>query len=351
MTRLSRRRVLHLGAGAGALMLPRLAMPALAEGKPDELLIAAGGGDFLVALQKAYYDDFTKMSGIKVSPQPYKGLAELKVMVESQAWGQADLMLMSAGEAASAQAQGLSEPIDYGKVDRAGLMPGTTGDNWFLINVAGSVISWNTKGVPGDAEPKSWLDVFQPNRKGPRGFWKNASLTLDIAALGSGVPLDKLYPLDIGAAHNALGAIRDDIVWWSSGSQSQQLLAGNEVDTAMMWINRVDALRVDGKPVNYRFDQAICDGDTLVIPKGHPKKQAAMEFAAYIASPEPQARLVELMPLGPSNLKAATLASPQALSRTASDPKNMAVSRFQDFDWWAANNDKANSEFNKWLLG
>ncbi|WP_107676317.1 extracellular solute-binding protein [Agrobacterium sp. LAD9] len=347
----TRRAFLQTSALGTTVMATGLSSPVLAQSKPKELLISAGGGDLLSSFQTAYYDDFTKETGIKISPQPWKGLAELKVIVESKSWGQADVMLMTSGEAASAQALGLSEPLDYGSIDRASLLSGAYSDNWFLINLAATLPAWNTDAVKSADVPKGWTDIFGSERKGPRGLFKNASLTLDIAALGAGIPLDKLYPLDIDAALEAMSAIRNDIVWWNTGAQSQQLLANGEVDTSMMWVNRVELLRASGKPVDYNFNQAILDGDTLVIPKGHPNKKAAMEFAAYMARPEPQARLVELIPLGPTNTEAVKIASPAAMAKTASDPKNFPLTRIQDFQWWAENSQRASDAFTKWLLG
>ncbi|TPI57353.1 extracellular solute-binding protein [Mesorhizobium sp. B3-1-3] len=349
---LSRRKLLKISAAAGAaLATTKLATPAIAQSDAEELLVSSGGGDFLAALQKAYYDDFTKQTGIKIVPQPWKGLAELKVMVESSAFGQFDMMLTSSGEAASAQGQGLSEALDYGVIDRSSLIPGASGDNWFLCDVAANVLSWNTSVFHEGSQPKTWAEFFSPSNSSPRGLWKNANQTLELAALGAGIPLDKLYPLDIDAALKTLDKVRDRIVWWEGGSQSQQILAGGEVDMASMWVNRVKAIKDQGKPVDYSFNQGVCDGDTIVIPKNHPKKKTAMKLAAYLASPEPQARLVELIPLGPSNTKAIPLCDPKALSTTVADPKNLKAARLQDFDWWAKNSEKANNEFTKWLLG
>jgi putative spermidine/putrescine transport system substrate-binding protein len=350
---LSRRKFLQAtGAGAGVAVLGgSFPMPAIAQSKPTELLVASGGGDLLAGMQKAFYDEYTKQTGIKIIPQPWKGLAELKVMVEAQAWGQWDMSFMSTAEGAGAEALGLSEPIDYGIVDASGLLPEVVSKNYFLTDVSASVIGWNTDSVPDDKAPKNWVEFFDPKTATPRGLWKSPVLTLDIAALGAGVPLDRLYPLDLEAAFKVLGQVRDKIVWYEGGSQSQQLLTSGEMETAMMWLNRVEGSRAGGKPVKYRFDQGLLDGDTVVIPKGHPKKAALMEFAAFLASPEPQARLLDCVPIGPSNTKAIPLCDPEKLSRSAVDPKNFALTRFQDFKWWTENNERVNAEFTKWLLG
>ncbi|TPN81130.1 extracellular solute-binding protein [Mesorhizobium sp. CU2] len=348
---LTRRKVLQFSAGAVALSLPGLSMPALAQSKPTELLVTVGGGDWGVFIRKAFFDDYTKQTGIKINPQPFKGLAELKAMVEAKAWGQFDLLLMAAGDAAMAEAQGLAEPIDYSVVDKSSFLPGTTFDCWFLNDLGPEVISWNTDAVPEGSEPKNWVDFFNPENKAPRALYKSGNQTLDIAALGGGTPLDKLYPFDIDKALKTLSAVREHIVWYEGGAQSAQMIVDGTVDMAMLWMNRADALVVDKKPVKFIPYNTIMDGDGIVIPKGHPKKAAAMEFAAFMASPEAQARLTNQVAMGPTNTKAFPLVEPDKLAKTASHPDNFPKNRLQDFKWLAENTEKITNEFNKWLIG
>jgi putative spermidine/putrescine transport system substrate-binding protein len=348
---LSRRQLLKAGASGTALMLSGLAVPAFAQSGDSELLVTAGGGDWGLILKKAWFDPFGEQSGIAINPQPYKGLAELKAMVEAQAWGQADVLMMSAGEAAIAQAEGLSEPLDWNVVNGADLLEGSSAENYFLVDVASSVMSWNTDAFPGGTGPKTWADFFDPANAAPRGLFKNSNQTFEIALLGAGVPIDKLYPLDVDLALKTLSAIRDKIRWYEGGAQSQQMIVSREVDMAMLWINRADTLVSDGKPIEYNNTGTVLDGDALVIPKGHPNKDKAMKFAAYMATPEPQARLTNLVALGPTNIKAPALCEPDKIAKTATAPEFAPTNRFQDFGWLAQNGARLQDEFNKWLLG
>lgn len=345
----SRRQVLKAGAGAAAF-IPLLGMPAIAQSKPSEILVTAAGGDWGEFLRKAYYDPFLAYSGMKVNHQPYMGLAELKAMVESRSWGQADILQMSAGEAAMAQEQGLSEPLDYNLIKTSDFLEGTVAPNYFLVNVAASVLAWNTDAFPKGSEPKSWMDFFNPKNTAPRGLFKNPNQTFEIAVMGAGVPMDKIYPIDIDLALKTLTAVRDTIRWYEGGAQSQQMIVGGEVDWAMLWGNRADGLATDKKPVDYLMVNNVLDGDALVIPKGHPKKQWAMEFAAYMATPEPQARLTDQVALGPTNQKALPLCDPVRLARTPLAPQYIGKNRFQDFNWLAKNGAAMNDAFNKWLV-
>ncbi|WP_292222498.1 extracellular solute-binding protein [Mesorhizobium sp.] len=349
--RLSRRQLLKTAvAGSAAFTIAGLAAPSIARSQPKELMVTCGGGDWLELLKKAWFNDYAKVD-IPINPQPYKGLAELKAMVEAKAWGQADIVLGSAGDAAMAQAMGLSEPIDYSIVDKSSLLPGTFDDNYIIVDVAASVLAWNTDAFPSGKEPKNWTEFFSPDLKSPRALFKGSNQTLEIATLSRGISIKDLYPFDITKALDVLQKVRDSISWYEGGAQSQQMISSREVDLAMLWINRADTLVQDKRPVNYTPTNTVLDGDAIIIPKGHPNKDAAMKFAAYMASPEPQARLTNLVALGPSNTKAVPLCDPARLARTAMDPKYASTNRFQDFKWLAANADKLNTEWNKWLLG
>ena len=68
-----------------------------------------------------------------------------------------------------------------------------------------------------------------------------------IALLADGVPMDKLYPLDVDRAFRKLEQIKPDIAtWWTSGGQSAQLISDGEVDMIQAWNGRITA--VQGSP-------------------------------------------------------------------------------------------------------
>ncbi|MGF6972768.1 hypothetical protein QFZ94_001195 [Paraburkholderia sp. JPY465] len=91
---------------------------------------------------------------------------------------------------------------------------------------------------------------------------------LEIALLADGVPPNKLYPLDLDRAFKKLDTIKSDIVWWSGGAQSQQLLASGEAPIGMFWNGRLHALAQTGVPVGISWNQNLTAADMLVIPKG-----------------------------------------------------------------------------------
>ena len=78
--------------------------------------------------------------------------------------------------------------------------------------------------------PKTWADLFDTTKfPGKRTFYKwSAPGVIEVALLADGVAPAKLYPLDLDRAFKKLDTIKGDIIWWSGGAQSQQLLASAE---------------------------------------------------------------------------------------------------------------------------
>jgi putative spermidine/putrescine transport system substrate-binding protein len=347
----TRREVLKVGAGLGlGLATGSLATPALAQAKPEKLIVSDGGGLARDAYKKAYYEPFEKKTGIRVEPQAYLGAAEFKAVVDNKAWGQGDVFLLAAAEAGIVEYQGLTEKLDYGMIDRADFFDSMATESWFLTLVAASCLAWNTESYPGDKAPKSWTDFFGTTGEvqGPRTLQKTATLTLDIAALGSGVPRDRLYPLNLKKSFEALDRIREDIVWWTSGSQSQEIMVSGAADMGFLWNGRAQQLKDQGKPFEFTFQDAVLDGDAFAIPKGHPNAKWAQELAAVMADGKNQAKVSEMLPYGPANRSGVAFVAPDRLAMMPTSAENLQLTKLQDFKWWAENGAGALAQFTEW---
>ncbi len=67
-----------------------------------------------------------------------------------------------------------------------------------------------------------------------------------MALIADGVPVDKLYPLDVDRAFKKLEQLKPHVlVWWSSGAQSAQVLKDGEVDMVAAWNGRIQALETE----------------------------------------------------------------------------------------------------------
>jgi hypothetical protein len=117
--------------------------------------------------------------------------------------------------------------------------------------------------------------------------WPSTGI-VEMALLADGVAPEDLYPLDIDRAFAKLATIRDHIVFWNSGAESQQLLASGEAPICFCWDTRVSVIMREegGENIGMSWNQAIATADMLVIPKGSPNKDLAMQFIANATTAE-----------------------------------------------------------------
>ena len=176
--------------------------------------------------------------------------------------------------------------------------------DWRVPDITyGVVLGYNTDATKG-AVPEGWADFFDTTKiPGKRGVWDYSEGGMfEFALMADGVAPADLYPLDLPRATAKLDTIKDDIVFWASGAESQELIGSGEVAMSMIWNGRAwSAKNIDKKPVEIQWNQQIVTADYLVVPKGSPNKDAAMKFIAYTACAANNGKPSEYIPYGPTN--------------------------------------------------
>ncbi len=273
----------------------------------DQIVFTSWGGTTQEAQKKLWAQPFSAATGINVAQDGPTDYGKFKAMVESGnvAWDVVDVEYDFAYKAAQ---DGLLEPIDFNTVKRTDIDP-----RFVTSHAVGSfyysfVLGYNKKTFKAGA-PKTWADLFDTKRfPGKRAFYKwSAPGVLEIALLADGVAPDKLYPLDIDRAFKKLDTIKSQIVWWTGGAQSQQLLASAEAPIGMFWNGRLHAMSQTGVDVGISWEQNLTAADMLVVPKGSKNKAAAMKFLAFATSPDAQAKFAAETAYAPVNKKSGAL--------------------------------------------
>lgn len=316
-------------------MLP-LATGALAQ---NTITFTSFGGSFQEAQRLAYLNAAEEALGITILEDTLTGIAEVRAQVLAGAvtWDIVDLGL---ADCATAQSEGILEPLDYDIISLEGFEDAAWSEAWAGTIYFSTVLAYNTD-VFGDNPPQSWADFWDvENFPGARSLRNNPVATLEIALLADGVPLDEIYPLDVDRAFAKMEEIKPHIdVWWTSGAQSAQLLADGEVDMISIWNGRLDAPRAEGLPVELTFNGGIAALDCLAIPKGSANKDVAMQALAVMLAPEQQARIPQYINYGPTTSLAFDLGviTEEQARLSPSSPENLAVQVITDADWWAEN--------------
>ena len=246
--------------------------------------------------------------------------------------------------------KGYLEPIDYKtvteKLDKAVELEHVVG-----AEVYDSVISYNSDKYTADSAPKSWTDFYDLQKfPGKRAVWQYPVTVLESALLADGVPMDKLYPLDLDRAFAKLDTIKDSIVWWTKGAQPAQMLSTGEADIALAWSGRIMNAKDEGSPLGLTYNEGMRIAAGWVVPKGAPNKENAMKFINFISSAEQQAAFSSQIPYGSTNPEAVKLLSTEQIARIGQTPEQVAHEFYIDNDYWADHLTEIVERFNAWLL-
>jgi putative spermidine/putrescine transport system substrate-binding protein len=313
-----------------------------------QVTVASYGGDYQKAQDTAYWKPFQEANpGFKIVQDSPSDNAKIKAMAESGnvTW---DLVLVDDSFGLEEHGKWL-EPIDYSQINKDDFLPGYADTYRIGADVEATVLAYRADKLP--TAPEGLADFFDTEKfPGKRAAWKYAGGgILEAALIADGVAPEDLYPIDVDRALKKLDTIRDDLVWWTEGAQSQQMLASGETPMALVWTGRaVDAAK-SGADVQVQWSQWLTQNGWWVIPKGTKNKAAAMKLLAYQTSPEAQAELTKYLPYGPPNEKA--LPNVDAKYKDQLPTSHLDGKITVDMKWWATNYDAVDKKFQAWLLG
>jgi putative spermidine/putrescine transport system substrate-binding protein len=321
-------------------------VPSVVSAQSSQIVFTSWGGTTQQAQKKNWTDPFTAASGIKVVMDGPTDYGKFKAMVESGnvVW---DVVDVEGDFAARAAKDGLLEPIDYTVVQKGSLDSRFSGTHHVGSFYYSFVLGFN-KDTYKTAQPASWNDLFDMKAyPGKRTLYKwSAPGVLELALLADGVPADKLYPLDVERAFKKLDTIKSQIVWWTGGAQSQQLLASGEAPIGMFWNGRVSAVESTGSNVGISWNQNLTAADVLVVPKGSKNKAAAMKFLASATSAKAQADFATETAYAPVNTDAKALMTPAAVKNLPDQFTKTQINL--NLAYWAENRDAIGKRWYAW---
>ncbi|MDR5758374.1 ABC transporter substrate-binding protein [Caballeronia sp. LZ035] len=345
----ARRRILH---GAGALAVAG-AMPLVARAQSKQIVVSDPGGPYTTAYREAFYDPFEKATGIKVvsvarESQPVAQFAAM-VQTKNYVWDVTTLTLSA--DIPYLESKGLLEPIGLKASDYPDIMPEAITPNWLGVDVYSTVLAYRTDKFK-DNGPKSWADFWDVKKYPGRRCLRRSPLdTLEQALLADGVPLDKLYPLDVDRAFKSLDKIKPHInIWWTSGAQAMQAIQSGDVDMISAWNGRAQAAKDGGAPVQIVWNQGLYSIEGWGIPKGTPRADAAKQFVKFCADAKRQALLTRTLAYGPTNKKSFESITKERATLLPTAPDNIKDMKLPSPQWWEENRQKVTERFNSWII-
>jgi putative spermidine/putrescine transport system substrate-binding protein len=316
-------------------------------------VVSDPGGPYTTAYREAFYDPFEKATGIKVvsvarESQPVAQFAAM-VQTKNYVWDVTTLTLSA--DIPYLESKGLLEPIGLKTSDYPDIMPDAITPNWLGVDVYSTVLAYRADKFK-DNGPKSWADFWDVKKFPGRRCLRRSPLdTLEQALLADGVPLDKLYPLDVDRAFKSLDKIKPHVnIWWTSGAQAMQAIQSGDVDMISAWNGRAQAAKDGGAPVTIVWNQGLYSIEGWGIPKGTPRADAAKQFVRFCADAKRQALLTRTLAYGPTNKKAFETIPKDRSTLLPTAPDNIRDMRLPSPQWWEANRQKVTERFNSWII-
>ncbi|MCO6417066.1 extracellular solute-binding protein [Siccirubricoccus sp. KC 17139] len=240
---------------------------------------------------------------------------------------------------------GLAAKMDYSIINREDVIgPGFALEYGVAPYSFSSVLVYDSAKFPNGG-PTNWADFWDLRKfPGTRLLRRDASCVLEAALMSMGrAP----YPVDIRTGIRRVMELRRNLVFWTNGSESEQLMRTGEAEMGQIWHTRASVLH---KESNGRFkflwNQAVLQPGIQVVPKGNPAGELAQKLlASMLAKPEPQVGLLGLLGNGPTNPKAAAMVPAELRQYNPTDPANEKQQVVLDGSFWGENYQQANQDF------
>ncbi|MET4690677.1 ABC transporter substrate-binding protein [Sinorhizobium fredii] len=340
---------------ASLLSLIALTLPTLAA---EQVIIASTGGAYDQALKEAWFDPFTKATGIEVvtvvaTNAEMRAKAAAMVKTGNINW---DLYLDGEIQAASKAHREVTEDLtDFCRqfADRQDLSAHACSAGGALLQSTATLLAYRTEN-PGDPVPETWADMWDTEKfPGERSFpnFDDPWRVMAAALLADGVARDELFPLDIDRALAKLDHIRPAVsLWWKTGDQSVQGFRNGEYSLGQIWLTRAKAMQNEGLPIAWSYKASFLVGDRIALLKGAPHRDNALKLIAFwLNSPAAQAKACEVLSCTPPSRDAIALMSEEArLSMPQGDDVRDYII-VPDAEWINANAAMLLQRWNEWI--
>ncbi|OJX65896.1 MAG: hypothetical protein BGO95_05630 [Micrococcales bacterium 73-13] len=315
-----------------------------------ELWYSGFGGSYEEGMRAALFDPFAAETGVKVLiDADGSNVAKLAETVKSGAQSP-DLVDTESKTLYQFLSQDLLQPLDFSGLDTSDIAyPELITDYsvpWYQFS---RNLFWNADVFPNG--PQSWADVWDLQKfPGKRVFQSNATGVLEVALLADGVPLDKLYPLDLDRAFASLDKIKDSVLIMSTGEADAAIAAGEAV-TGLHTLGRIRNLQDGGTNLGYSWVGAAVSVEALTISKNAANLPAAHALIQRSLTPESQLAILNNKSLRYTPTLKSVLASlpDEELADLPGTDITRPTSFYIDGQWYADHADELNARWTDWV--
>jgi len=342
----------------------------------DSLTLVSWGGAYQNSQQQAYVVPYQEMNpdvSVTWDESSNEAVAKLRAMNEAGniTW---DLVDVVAADAIRLCDEGLAMEIDHDDL----LEPAPDGtdasddfgdlivsDCFIPQIVYSTTFGYRTDMVPeGASAPDDICDVWDlETYPGQRSLEKRPINNMEWALLCDGVAKEDVYDVlatDEGQdrALAKLGEIKDDVIWWSAGADTPQLLADGEIFMGSTYNGRLfSVIEEQDQPVGMMWDAQVFDLDGWIIPAGLSEERLArvQDFVRFATDTQRLADQAAYISYGPARESSAPLVGDHAELGIAmgqhmpTAPDNAGNIFVYNYEFWADYRDDIDAKFQAWL--
>ncbi|MEM9969875.1 MAG: extracellular solute-binding protein [Pseudomonadota bacterium] len=339
----------------------------------QEMTIVSWGGAYSESQLRAYHEPFSEKTGITIinDDSSAEAVAKLRAMNEAGniTWDVVDVV---AADAIRLCDEGLAMEIDHD----AQLAPAPDGtpasedfgdlivSDCFIPQIVYSTTFGYRTDLVGDTPPTDVCAVFDTETyPGMRSLEKRPINNMEWALICDGVAFEDVYDvLETEEGQNRalakLDTIKDDVIWWSAGADTPQLLADGEVVMGSTYNGRLfSVIEEQNQPVEMLWDAQVFDLDGWIIPAGlsEERKQRALEYIYFATDTQRLADQAKYISYGPARASSAPLVGKHAdlgidmAPHMPTDPENAKRTFLYNYEFWADFRDDIDAKFQAWL--
>ncbi|MGI9337014.1 MAG: extracellular solute-binding protein [Gammaproteobacteria bacterium] len=342
----------------------------------EDLTIVSYGGAYSASQQNAYHEPYMRANpGVKIVNDDSSNEAIPKLRAQHETgnitW---DLVDVTPADAIRACDEGLAMEIDVDRVLAPapdGTLPGEDFGDVLIspclipqiffsatFGYRADVIEWKSR------KPTSIRDVFDTVKfPGKRSLERRPVNNMEWALIADGVDPDKVYdvlgtPEGVDRAFAKLDTIKDDIIWWSVGSDTPDRLAKKEIVMGSTYNGRLFALiEEERQPVRMLWDWQILAFNGWIVPAGLPaaKQKRVMDYLYFATDTQRLADQAKYISYAPTRKSSAPLVGRHATlgiemaPHMPTNPKHTANVLHTNVEWWADHRDEMDQRFQVWL--
>jgi putative spermidine/putrescine transport system substrate-binding protein len=367
--------VIHVECEAGTMkntqaLLLLLTLASVLMPLQAEVNFASWGGAYETSQQKAYVDSWK--GGEVVFHKYTGGLEQIREQVKSGdvAWDIVDVLPHDARQGCD---EGLFEELNRDLFQPAA--DGTPMDDDVMVEVPNdcvvpltfwSYVAFYQQGTYQGAQPSSISDFFDPEKfPGKRGIRSWPDGLIEMALVADGVAIHNVYKVmstkaGIDQAFRVLDRIRDQRVFWHFGKEPIDLVKSGEVAMSLAYNGRIGAaVLTRGEKFITLWDGQVLQEEWLVMLKGAPNKDEALDFLIHSSAPQQQAAQARYINYGPMRASAFDIIlagepwfhnGKNIMEHMPNRPELMSRTIVANPEWWADNGASIAERYAAWMI-